>query len=424
MKAERLTTEIQIDSIINRGMHIQTYGEFNDYPQRVDEIVEASLTGSSCVRLYSKFIIGRGFSQEQFYKAIVDSKGNTVDTLLQSVAEDLAKFGGFAIHVNYNALYEITSASHIPFEWLRFEELDDDCKFDRLALHQDWGRRYTRLRPFRQKDIEFFHFFNPDPEVIAKEVAKAGGWNGYKGQILYYSNRGDRVYPTPIYNAALTDMSSEEGLSNITLRNTRNNFLTAGMIVDYDHTANSEEQEAKTKEELKAFQGDTKAGTLMYVNIKNGDKAPEFIPLKVNNYDKEFQNAEAKIPDNIGRMFNQPPILRAVDVGANFGADLMRNAYDFYNSVTESERMAVQQVFKRIFDHWHDYNVNPGKDYEILPKVYRINATLAERLGDNVEKVIEIVFDTAKSVEAKTAVFKTIYGLEEEDINKLMKAQI
>lgn len=409
---------------MNRGLHIQTYGEQNDYPQRVDEIVEASLTGSSCVRLYSKFIIGRGFSQEQFFKSVVDSKGNTVDTLLQSVADDLAKFGGFAIHVNYNALFEITSASHIPFEWLRFEELDEDCKFNRLALHQDWGRRYTKLRPFRQKDIEFFNFFNPDPDVIAKEVAKAGGWNGYKGQILYYSNRGDRVYPTPIYNAALTDMSSEEGLANITLRNTRYNFLTAGMVVDYDQSANSDEQEERTKEELKAFQGDTNAGLLMYVNIKNGDKAPEFVSFKGENYDKAFEGAEKKIPDNIGRSFSQPPILRAVDVGANFGADLMRNAYDFYNAVTESERMVIEQVFKRIFDLWHDANINPDKEYDILPKVYRINATLAERLGNNVEKVLEIVFDTTKSTEIKTAVLKTIYGLEDEDINELIKAQV
>lgn len=424
MKAERLTTEKQVDSFVNRGLKIQTYGEKNDYPQRVDEIVEASETGSSCVRLYSKFIIGRGFSQERFFKSVVDSKGSTVDALLQSVAEDFAKFGGFAIHVNYNALFEITSASHVPFEWLRFEEFDEAYRFDRMAMHQDWGRRYTKLRPFRPKDIEFFHFFNPDPDVVAKEVAEAGGWNGYKGQILYYSNRGDRVYPTPIYNAALTDMSTEEGLANITLRNVRSNFLPAGMVIDYDQTANSEEQQQQTKDELKAFQGDTNAGLLMYVNIKNGDKAPDFVPFKGENYDKAFENADKKVPDNIGRSFNQPPILRAVDVGANFGADLMRNAYDFYNAVTESERMVVEQAFKRIFDHWHDAEINPEQDYEILPKVYRINATLAERLGNNVDKVLELLFDMTKPVTAKIAVFKTVYGLENADINELMKGLI
>lgn len=424
MRAERLKAEKPIDSSVNRGLKIQTYGEQNDYPQRVDEIVEASETGSPCVRLYSKFIIGRGFSQERFFKSVVDSKGNTVDTLLQSIADDLAKFGGFAIHVNYNALYEITSASYVPFEWLRFEELDEDYRFNRLAMHQDWGRRNTKLRPFRVKDIELFHFFNPDPEIIAKEVEEAGGWNGYKGQILYYSNRGDRVYPTPIYNAALTDMSSEEGLANITLRNVRYNFLTAGMVVDYDQSTNSDDQEQRTKDELKAFQGDTNAGLLMYVNIKNGDKAPDFVPFKGENYDKAFENADKKIPDNIGRAFNQPPILRAVDVGANFGADLMRNAYDFYNAVTESERMVVEQVFRRIFDHWHDKGINPEREYEILPKVYRINATLAERLGNNVDKVLEILFDASKSRAVKTAVFKTVYGLEDADINELLKVLI
>ena len=75
--------------------------------------------------------------------------------------------------------------------------------------------------------------------------------------------------------------------------------------------------------------------------------------------------------------------LRAEDVGANFGADLMRNAYDFYNSITETERDILSSIFKRVFKIWHDHTVNPEQEYEILAKVYRVNSTLAERLGAN-----------------------------------------
>ena len=422
MKISRLKTERQLDTANNRGLKIQTYGEKNDQPQRTAEIVEASATASSCVNIYAKFIAGRGFADAAFYKRIVDSRGTTVDALLRAVAEDYARFGGFAVHVNYNGLYEVTTASHVPFEWLRFEELDDEFRFDRLAMHPDWGRRFTKLRPFRNKDIEFFHFFDPRPEVIGREVLEAGGWNGYRGQILYYSNRGDKTYPLPIFAAALTDMSTEEGLSNIRLRNARNNFLPAGMVVDYDNTANSEEQERETKAELQAFQGDTEAGKMLYVNVKNGETPPEFKPFKSSNYDKDFEQAEKNVPDIIGRAFNQPPILRAEDVGANFGADLMRNAYDFYNSITEDERTTVSQQFRRIFEHWHDRTINAEGNYDILPKVYRVNATIAERLGNNIDKVLEVVFDPAKSEGAKRAVLGVVYGLDDESINQLLKA--
>lgn len=421
MKVSRLQTEKRVDSYNNRGLKIQAYGEFNDFPQRIAEIVEASVTGNACVDVYTKFIVGRGFADADFYKAVCDSKGTTVDSLLQAVGEDYARFGGFAIHINYNALYEIVSASHFPFEWLRFEQLDENYRFNRLAAHPDWGRRYTKLRPFRQSDIEYFHFFNPDPEVIEKEVAEAGGWDGYRGQILYFSNKGQKVYPSPIFEAAVTDMSNEEGLSNITQRNVKHNFLPAGMIVDYDNTSNSDDQENETKEELKEFQGDMNAGKILYINIKNGEQKPEFVPFVGKNFDKDFEQAEKKTPEIIGRAFSQPPILRAEDVGANFGADLMRNAYDYYNSITESERLIVSREFSRIFTLWHDPTINIEKNFEILPKYYRVNATLAERLGANVDKVLELLADSSKNERAKAVILSTIYGIEEEETDKLLE---
>lgn len=422
MKISRLNTDRQLETVNNRGLKIQTYGEKNDQPQRTTEIVEASVTGASCVNIYTKFITGRGFADAAFYKRVVNAAGVTVDALLRAVAEDYARFGGFAVHVNYNGLCEVKTASHVPFEWLRFEELDEDFRFDRLAMHPDWGRRFTKLRSFRNKDIEYFHFFDPRPETIEREVQEAGGWNGYRGQILYYSNRGEKTYPLPIFMAALTDMSTEEGLSNIRLRNARNSFLPGGMFIDYDNTANSKEQEQETKEELRAFQGDMTSGKLLYTNVKNGETPPEFKPFKSSNYDKDFEQAEKNVPDIIGRAFNQPPILRSEDVGADFGADLMRNAYDFYNSITENERTTVSQQFRRIFEHWHDRTINPGADYEILPKVYRVNATVAEQLGANVDKVLEIIFDGTKGEPAKRAVLSIVYGLDDESINELLGA--
>ena len=422
MKASRLKTERRVESANDKSLKIQSFGKNNDYPQLLTEIVGASATGSSCVSTYKKFIIGRGFAQADFFKAVIDSKGSTVDTLLDNVGEDLARFNGFALHVNYNALYQIVSVQHIPFEWLRFEALDEAGRFDRLAMHPDWGKRNTSLRKFDQKDIVWFHFFNPDPEVIAREVIEAGGWNGYRGQVLYYSGDGERTYPSPIYDAVVTDMSSEEGLSNITYRNVRHGFLPAGMVIDHDNTNNSEEQEKETKQELTEYQGDTEAGKLMYVCLKNGEEKPEFVPFEARNFDKDFNKAEEKIPEIIGRAFQQPPILRAQDVGANFGADLMRNAYDFYNSITETERQTVSRVFSRVFGFWHDPAINPDRDYEILPKVYRVNATPAERLGDSTKDVLDLLFDTTKGDPAKEAVLKTFYGLEDDEVETLLNS--
>lgn len=424
MKLKTLKTEKSYDTSNNRAFKIQTFGKFNDFPQRVIEIVNASVTGLSCYDTYMKFIIGRGFAQAEFSDTVVNSLGMTVDGLLHEVARDYAMFNGFALHVNYNANYEVSSVSHIPFEQIRFEELDKEGKFCRLCTHPDWGKRSTSLRQFNIDDRIWFNFFNPDPEVVAKEVQDAGGWLGYRGQVLYYSGKGQKVYPTPIFEAALTDMSNEEGLSNITHRNVRHNFLPAGMVIDYDQTINSTEQKKEIEKELNAFQGDTEAGKLMYVNVSGTQKPPEFKPFTAGNYDKEFEKSEQKTPDIIGRAFKQPPILRGVDVGGNFGADLMKNAYDFYNSITESERKVIEEQFTRIFSLWHDKTANIEGDYAILAKVYQVNSTLAEKLGGNLDKVLEILKDQTMSEKAKKAILMRIYGMEEDDINDLLEVML
>lgn len=421
MKVSTLKITPQKESVNNRSLRVQTYGDFNDLPQRISELVNASITGRACYDNYWKFIRGRGFRNSDFSKVVINGHGDTVDALLESVAKDFAMFNGFAVHINYDANFRITSACHIPFEWVRFEALDDDYRFNRLAVHPDWGRRYIKLRRFKTDDIVFFHFFDPDPDTIEKEVLEAGGWNGYKGQILYYSGAGDRVYPLPVFSAALTDMSSEEGLSNVTYRNVRCNFIPAGMVIDKNNSANSEEQEEETRSELSEFQGDANALKLLYVNLKDGEEPPEFRPFESRSTDKDFEKAEAKTPDNIGAAFVQPPILRAKDVGANFGADLMKNAYDFYNAQTETERQIVEDIFSRIFSLWHDEAVNPDGDYGILSKVYRVEQSIADRLGDKTDRVLEIVRDTSLREDAKKTILSRIYGVDEDDIDKLLE---
>lgn len=419
MKASRLATEGRVGTGNNRGLKIQAYGDQNDYPQRVREIIEASVTGASCLNIYQKFVTGRGFAASGLDDIVVNGAGATLRELCKAVGNDLAEWGGFAIHVNWNALFRITSMTHVPFEFVRFEELDKDGRWSKYVVHQDWGRRYTKLRPFNIKDAVTYNAFSPDPETILSQVEEAGGWNGYHGQILYFSNRGGGVYPLPIFDAALTDMSNEEGLSNLTQRNVRHGFLPSGMLIDHCNGANSEQQIEETKEELREFQGDSNAGKIFYCNVGLGEDKPEFVPFAGHNLDKDFAQAEDKTPGIIGRAFSQPPILRSEDVGGNFGADLMRNAYDFYNSITESERDDISGVFAKLFEWWKDEGVNPDGDWSILPRYYRVNSTLAERLGADTDKVLEVISGPL-APRAKRAVLETVYGMDGEDIDTLL----
>ena len=424
MKASILKRDKRFDLRNDRGLGVQSYGEYNDYPQQLIEIVNASGTGKSCVNTYAKFISGKGFEDKDFYKKIVNRFGHTNDYICDQISKDFAAFGGFAIHVNYNANYKICEIQHIPFEQARFKALDPDSGFfDKIALHNDWGKRFLNLRKWKKDDIQFIDFFNSDPDEIKLQIDAAGGWANYKGQILYYSNEGERVYPLPVFDAVLTDMNTEEGISNVSNRNARNNFLSAGMLINYLNT-NKSAAEEKTEDEgqlestIKGFQGDEKAGKIMYVELEDGDTKPEFVSFKGTNYDKEFNVTLASSQANIGKAFNQPPILRAENVGANFGADLMKNAYDYYNSVTENERLVIERAFTTIFKNWFELTDN---NYSIIPLSYDVEMSLADRLGEKqLTEFMKLLNDSAITPDLKRSIAKTLFGLSEDEANSLI----
>ena len=169
MKATVLKRDERYKQWNERSLGIQAFGEENDYPQRVIEIVNASGTGGACVDVYSKFISGKGFADKNLYKLIVNDNRQTADYLLNQVSKDFS-YGCFAVHVNYNANYQIVEIQHVPWETVRFEKLNDEGEFWKVATHPDWGKRQTELRKWKKTDIEFFDLYNPDPIEIERQV--------------------------------------------------------------------------------------------------------------------------------------------------------------------------------------------------------------------------------------------------------------
>lgn len=421
MKVAQIKSAPQFESRDWRQYGIQTYGDTNDFPQTVSEIVQASKTGNACLSIYNDFVYGHGFKDPGIYKLRVNKEGEKLDKILRMVCKDFTLWHGFAIHVNYNMNFRVSSIHHIPFESLRLAKADDDGFIGRTAYHPDWGRRDKTRSRWSPSDIEWFHFFNPDPEVILNQVEEAGGWDNYGGQILYFSgdSEGSPSYPVPIFIAEMTDMRTEEALANVAGRNACSNFLTAGILVDIKDETQDQSQVNETQKELNKFQGDENTSQLWYIQCKSKEEVPQFIRFSGENYDKAFEVTQRVIPENIGQSFKQPPILRAVDVGANFGADLMTNAYKYYNSVTVRERQQLEEAFISIFEYWWAPLDNP--DFTIQSLTYNAGESIADRIGkDNMTQALEIIRDQMLSTVQKRNMLKLIYGLYDEEIVKLM----
>lgn len=421
MKVAKIKSSKQFESTDWRSFGIQTYGETNDFPQAVNEILTASKTGTSCLDIYSDFVYGMGFKDEGVCKIIVNKKRNRLDKVLRKIVKDFTKYYGCAIHINYNKNYKIRSIDHIPFEDCRLG-ISENGIVKQIKVYNDWGRRKNKHR-WIFEDIESFPVFNPDPAQILSEVnACENGWDDYKGQIYYFSgeHEGDLVYPTPKYIAEMTDMRTEEGLSNVTGRNVCSNFMLAGMLIEILEGEDQNERQIQDKQvQLTQFQGDENALQLWYGTAQNKDQVPVFVPFQGNNYDKSFSVTQQYVPDSIGGIFKQPPILRAKDVAGNLGADLLTNAYKFYNTVTVRERQQITEVFEDIFQYWWAPLDDPC--FEILPLVYNAGSSIRERVGDTaMTQILDLIASPEYTLYQKRNILETCYGVDRSEVLLLL----
>lgn len=377
--------EKRVTTVYNSSWKIQAYGEDNLYPSRMEDLISNSPTGGTCLERYIAFLEGNGFYDDDFSSYICNTRGDTVDDILRLVVTDVGKFGGFAVHVNYNLEGAISELQYVPFKSCRIDEEDDAGRVPFISLHPDWEGNKTRRGKtiaVSTKNIRKVYPFNPRKEVVFAQMEADGGIELYRGQILWVSLAGRGLYPTPIYDKVATELSIDEGLSNVKYRNVRNNFLLSGMVIrkkgaqivldDNGNEVLDDSDEDAFADNLEAFQGDVNACSLMDVTYQQEEDIPKFVSVEGVNFDKKFTTTETSTVERIYAAFGQEPwyCIRVGKVG--FSGDVLREAYEYYNSYVEGTRRIISREFQRVFKHWYE-EVNKNKDFSIQPLVYQYN---------------------------------------------------
>lgn len=345
----------RVESNYDSRLNIQAYGYNNLYPQQALAVVMASPNGRQCLDRYAKFVEGDGLQDKALAGTVVNRYHQTMRDLHHLVARDLAYYGGFALHLNYNTEGRIVEIQHEPFENCRLEECDDDGYVARIITHPDWYGKATRNGKRMLVDnerVERIDVFAPH-HVIA-QMESVGGVGYYDGQIQWNSISGWRRYPMTKYDSVLTDLSTDEGLSNVRNRNVRNNFLPAGMLI----TKRGSQIEGETVSDtgysgdLVKFQGDANALKLLEVEVDIQEEAPEFKTIESLNTDKMYTATTESVIDNIYSAFNQEVFLSLRRGKVGFSGDLVRDAWDDYAAQVREEQNFISSAYAKIFAYW------------------------------------------------------------------------
>lgn len=378
--------EPALDPKFLKNLGIKSYDADNLYPQNVRNIVLNSKTGNGCLERYTDYIEGRGIASQPLAGFVVNLDGETLADLHSQVSGDLGVIDGFAVHVNYDINGGIVSLHQIPFENARLVEPDEEGNIRKVALHPDWSGRLTRNgKPVKitKETVDYLDVFNPDPAVVLSQIQEAGGPQFYKGQVYYYSTQGFLRYPYAKFHAVLSDMSTDEGLSNIMNRNVRNNFLPAGAFVRLKsqgapYSGDDAEDEPQVDaddyaEDLASLQGDTDALKFLDITVESKDEMPEFINMQGNNYDKDFTATAAEVKDCIYAAFGQEGWLAIRNGKVGFSGTLVADVERDYAKRQVKTQAALTRCYKALLGAWTKEQPLPAEPNDanltILPLV-------------------------------------------------------
>ncbi|MDR3551227.1 MAG: hypothetical protein P4L31_07480 [Candidatus Babeliales bacterium] len=346
----------------------------NAYPQRMIEMVAQSPTAKQCWGIRAKYIAGNGFEEPKLGETIINDKKLTLAKFLKRIAVDKALFTGFAIHVNYNANFEISELSYVKFEDVRQGDPDDETRKDMYAVYFDWGRK--TWKSIYASKIDYLHRYNPDPEVITKQVIEADGWDNYKGQ-LYYFNPEIDDYPLIEADCVWEDFETEAGIKVFNNREINTGFLPSAIISIKARPEEAAEdaptdgvqyiyKPTQLERNLGTFQGAKNALKLMVINYEQEDEKPQITAFNMQNNDKLFESTEKSVEARIIKGWGIPKeLINSEKASGLSNGGEKKEAIREFNNQTAPDRLELFEVMTELFSHFYT-PINPSNNWNIL----------------------------------------------------------
>ncbi|MFP9114931.1 hypothetical protein ACLI1A_13425 [Flavobacterium sp. RHBU_3] len=338
----------------------------NAYPERMDRLINNSVTAKSAAAIMVQYLIGKGYGPENDCIVVNKQKNLRLIDFADDVADDLVKQRGVFIHINYNALYQIADVSVLPYEWCRMGKKDSTDYSGKVAVCKEW------LKP-KRSEIELIDVYNPRKAVIDAQVEAAGGWDQYKGQVLFVNMDTKLIYPLSRIDAVAEDCDSEAQAGIYKNRLLRRGFFGNTLVVtrplvggglepgSHAYREAEDEREAFQKAIKDSLGAENTGGVLCLEMDFSGEKLEDAILIKQieSKIDDElFNYTETSVRENILVAFNNLPSgLVKTNDSALFGnsGEAIREMKRTYWENTSKDRNLLTRLLNRLLAQMPDY---------------------------------------------------------------------
>lgn len=351
------------DTDYEKSLGVVKNGSDNLYPERVNRIINNSVTARTCSRIMATYLCGKGF--EGFNDLKVD-KTTTLKKFTSQIASSISKQRGVFIHVTYNANFEPKMYKVLPYMDCRLGEKDSKEYNGKIVVNKDWDSNHD------QKNDVVYDVFNPDKKIVQYQIEHQKGKTfidkveSYKGQILYYNLDESYYYALSTIDPVINDCDSEAEAGVYKNRSLRKGFFGKQMVFtkplvagidDYptpeDYHMEVTERE-NFKETMKDFVSAENTGGVLHVEIKHDsdsfDSELKFLNIESNIDDKIFEFTEKSTFENILMAFNSIPkgLIRPENNLFGQGKGAIEQMRIVYQDNTRIERDEVEMLVKSL----------------------------------------------------------------------------
>jgi hypothetical protein len=357
----------------NKKAEFYENGHDNQYPERIDGIINNSVTSKMATNLMIQYLLGRGYGEMDNF--IVNADGTKLIRFADDLANSKVRQRGAFIAVQWNANYEIVGLKVLPFSSCRVGKKDNRDYNGKILVCQDWSKPDT---------AKAYDVYNPNHAVIDQQVKVAGGWDKFKGQILFVNDDNEYIYPLSRVDSVLNDADNEYQISVYKNRILRKGFFGKTIVVtrplfddnefprfildaDGNQVPNPErirvESEAdKFKETIKSFLGAENADGVFFTETDfAGEKLEDAIMFKnieSNIQPDLFEKIEVSTRNNILVAFNNiPNILVQAQSGLfSQSGEAFVQAKEFFWENTQKERDDMETTLNDLMKRFKGWN--------------------------------------------------------------------
>ena len=300
------------------GKDFISWGVDNKYPDYLYGLYENCATLQSVINGTVDFICGNSVT---FGKYSVNKRGDIFADVYRKLIYDYIIYGAFAIQVIKNAFNQV-----VEIYWVDVAKLRSNEKNDVFFYSEDWSKSAGRV-----KYIIYPKFGKDDANATS---------------IFYYkSDKSRKVYPSPIYNAAVDACEIERKINDFHLNEITNNF-TSSKIINFNNGTPDDEMKNEIEKAInEKFTGSENAGRIMVSFNENKDSETTVTSLGEDGFADRYAALSKRVVSQIFTAFRATPNLFGLPTETTgFNEQEYNESFKLYN------RTMVRPIQNKIVD--------------------------------------------------------------------------